>query len=95
MRKIMRGGTNRSFGIEVAQLAGVNKEIIDKSKQILKKLEKTNVSSQSVSMQDVETLPKKSMSEVERIIAELDTNNLSPMQAFNIITDLQEKIKGN
>ena len=33
------------------------------------------------------------LSEVEKIIAELDTNNLSPMQAFNILIDLQEKVK--
>ncbi len=92
MRKIMRGGTNKSFGIEVAQLAGVNKEIIDKSKLILKKLEKSNINNDKITVQNFDE-QKKNLSEVERIIAELDTNNLSPMQAFNILIDLQEKVK--
>ncbi len=92
MRKIMRGGTNKSFGIEVAQLAGVNKEIIDKSKEILKKLEKSNINNDKISLQNIDN-PTKTLSQVEKIIAELDTNNLSPMQAFNILIDLQEKVK--
>ncbi len=93
MRKIMRGGTNKSFGIEVAQLAGVNKEIIEKAKQILKKLEKTNTYNEQVNQQSIDQQVNKRTSEVERIIAEIDTNNLSPMQAFNILIDLQEKLK--
>ena len=93
VRKIMRGASNRSFGIEVAQLAGVNREIIDKSKQILKMLEKTNIYTSSISSQNFDEPIKVNKSEVERIIAELDTNNLSPMQAFNILIDLQEKVK--
>ena len=35
------------------------------------------------------------LSETERIIKDLDVNNLSPMQAFAILTDLQEKVKGD
>ncbi len=93
MRKIMRGASNRSFGIEVAHLAGVNKEVIDRSKQILKKLEKTNINNERINSKALDEDVKKSYSEVERIVLELDTNNLSPMQAFNILIDLQEKVK--
>ena len=42
MRKLMRGSANKSFGIEVASLAGVPKVVTDRAKQILKILEKTN-----------------------------------------------------
>ena len=93
LRKIMRGGTNRSFGIEVAELAGVEKAVTDRAKKILKNLEKTDLT-RNTSYSDYEETPAK-ISEVERIIKDIDVNNLSPMQAFNIITDLQEKIKGN
>ncbi len=93
MRKIMRGASNRSFGIEVAQLAGVNKQITERSKQILKKLEKTNLNCEPVKLQEFDEDVKKTYSEVERIIHDLDTNNLSPMQACNILIDLQEKVK--
>ena len=43
---------------------------------------------------NIETEPKQNQSEVERIIKDIDLNNLSPMQAFTILNDLQEKIKG-
>lgn len=40
LRKIMEGGTSRSYGIEVARIAGVPKEVIDRAKEILRNLEK-------------------------------------------------------
>ncbi len=43
LRKIVRGGANRSFGVEVAALAGVPKEVTDRAKAILKKLEKKDL----------------------------------------------------
>lgn len=43
LRKIVRGGANRSFGIEVASLAGLPKEVIERAKQISKKLETSDV----------------------------------------------------
>ncbi|HAC11757.1 MAG TPA: DNA mismatch repair protein MutS, partial [Clostridiales bacterium] len=43
LRKIQRGGANRSFGIEVASLAGVPKEVTDRAKRILKVLENSDV----------------------------------------------------
>ncbi len=91
LRKIMRGGTNRSFGIEVAELAGVAKSVTDRAKQILKKLEKSDItkSRKSETIQNDTVI----LSETERIIKELDMNNLSPMQAFNILNDLYEKVK--
>ncbi len=90
LRKIMRGGTNRSFGIEVAELAGVNKKITDRAKEILKQLETSDITRNHELNKEV---PEKSYSEVEAIIKEIDVNNLSPMQAFNIIADLHEKLK--
>ena len=91
LRKIMRGGANRSFGIEVADLAGVGKEITQRAKTILNSLEKSQVKTSSTYIEDKIVENK---SEVERIIEDLDINNLSPMQAFAILSDLQEKIKG-
>ena len=90
LRKIMRGGANRSFGIEVAELAGVSNDITDRAKNILKTLEpKTHGKSET--NYDYQ---ENKLSETERILSDLDLNNLSPMQAFAVLTDLQEKIKG-
>lgn len=91
LRNIIRGCANRSFGIEVAELAGVDKFITDKAKQILKKLEKNNVTTDFVSNEKVSD-KKKSLCEVEKIIKEININNVSPMQAFNILCDLYEKV---
>lgn len=91
IRKIMRGGTNRSFGIEVAELAGVDKVLTGRARQILKKLENKEISTGVIPCEsDFEE--KKQISEVERIIKDIDINNVTPMMAFNLLTDLYEKV---
>ena len=91
LRKIMRGGTNKSFGIEVAKLAGVNQEVTEKAKGILKRLENKDITlGKNTSNYQVET-PEQS--ETERIIKDIDVNNMTPIQAFNLLMDLHEKLK--
>lgn len=92
LRKVMRGGANRSFGIEVAEIAGVNKKVTDRAKVILKRLEKSDIAGKERAQPQNKTT-EKTLSETENIIKELDMNNLSPMQAFGILSDLHEKIK--
>ena len=93
LRKIMRGGTNRSFGIEVAELAGVSKNITDRARQILKRLSTSSADTPKINI-DISNEVEVKKSEIERIIADLDMNNISPMQAFNVLADLKEKIEG-
>jgi len=95
LRKIMRGGANKSFGIEVAQLAGVDKNVTDRAKQILKRLEASDLNSDKSVIAENGAKEKKSekLSEAERIIQDLDIDNLSPMQAFTVLADLSEKVK--
>ena len=93
LRKIIRGSANRRFGIEVAELAGIDKQVTQKAKQILSSLEKTHISV-DVNYQEESVVEQKSSSEAERIIKDLDLNNISPMQAFIILSDLHEKVTG-
>jgi len=96
MRKIMRGSANKSFGIEVAELAGINDIVTKRARQILKKLEKSDLAKKKIDSSadiELEEVASNNLSQVERIIKDLDVNNLSPMQAFNILLDLQEKVK--
>ena len=96
LRKIARGGANRSFGIEVAALAGVPKEITHRAKGILKALEKNDIARGKMQMQiDVaEEKPKeKEFTEVERILMDTDLNTVSPMQALMLLGDLKEKLE--
>ncbi len=91
LRKIMRGGTNRSFGIEVAELAGVSKIVTERAKEILKTLEKKGLTKKGKS-EVLEEDNVSTLSETERIIKDIDMNNISPMQAFVILSDLHDKI---
>lgn len=90
LRKIMRGGVNRSFGIEVASLAGVPAIVTDRAKQILKRIESGD---KEFEVNHIEHEEESARSEVETILSEVDINGISPMQAFLILGDLVEKVK--
>ncbi|MEG1963909.1 MAG: DNA mismatch repair protein MutS [Clostridia bacterium] len=101
LHKIARGGANKSFGIEVASLAGVPTAVTERAKQIAKNLEQININkdtnaivmqSNSVKLGQVSFLENN----YDEIIEELkgtDTNNLTPMQALIIINDLKQKVE--
>ena len=96
LRKIARGGANRSFGIEVASLAGVPKEVTLRAKQILKTLEKNDIVKGKIQI-EAESEPEtqkqeRTLTEVEKILSETDINTMSPMQAFLLLSDLKEKL---
>ena len=90
LRKIMRGGANKSFGIEVARLAGIPNDVTARAKEILKKLEKNDIA-RGVSKQNEAAAKEKS--EIEDTLSELNLDNITPMQAFGILSDLVEKAK--
>lgn len=88
LRKIVRGGANKSFGIEVASLAGLPQEIIDSSKKVLKQLEekdvvKNQVDSSGVNVKDLQVIS---------ILKDLDLNKISPLEAFSILNNLKESL---
>ena len=95
LRKIQRGGANKSFGVEVASLAGVPKEITLRAKQILKNLEKNNVNRSEFvfDAEEDEVAAERELTEVEQILKDTDVNTLSPMQALLLLSDLKEKIE--
>jgi DNA mismatch repair protein MutS len=95
LRKIARGGANRSFGIEVAALAGVPKEVTARAKTILKALEKNDIAKGKISQEtfDVEQKEERTLTEVEKILLETDINTLSPVQALLLLGDLKDKLE--
>lgn len=97
LRKIARGGTNRSFGIEVAAIAGVPEEVTQRAKRILKALEKNDLLRGKKPLEIEEEEPQEKMyTPVEQTLLETDLNTLSPMQAFMLLNDLKEKLtEGN
>ncbi len=94
LRKIVKGGANRSFGIEVASLAGVPKEITVRAKAILKALEKNDITRGQMSIENiVEEEQERELCEVEKILADTEIDTLSPMQALLLLNDLKQKVK--
>ncbi|MDY2695648.1 MAG: DNA mismatch repair protein MutS, partial [Eubacteriales bacterium] len=97
LRKIQRGGANRSYGIEVADLAGVKKSVIERAKAISNELEKNDLSChivKSVSQTPEETEKKeKSYTNVIAILKDLDINKVTPLGAFETLCDLVQKVK--
>lgn len=93
MRKLMRGGANKSFGVEVAALSGINEEIVNKAKEILKKLENLDIARQTAmaKVQQLSFFNNSKRNEIISILKDIDTNNISPRQALDILVDLTEK----
>ena len=96
LRKIARGGANKSFGIEVAKLAGVPKEVLSRAKEISKDLEKVNQKLDLNIFKDdkpkAEVNTKVAMN-ILSVLKDIDMNNVSPMYAFDILSDLSAKAK--
>ena len=101
LRKIIEGGADRSYGIQVAKLAGVPNEVIERAKVILDDLVSTKVQQNEeysqLSLFDF-TLPANDKpndenSQIINEIKELNINNITPMEAMNFLCELQAKIK--
>jgi DNA mismatch repair protein MutS len=93
LRKIARGGAHRSFGVEVAALAGVPKEVTARAKTILKALEKNDLmAGKKPLVIEEEEKPQRVYTEVEKMLMETDINTLSPMQALLLLGDLKDKL---
>ena len=97
LRKIVRGSADDSYGIEVAKLAGLPEGIISKAKGYLKELESSGAGpvfageheeDMQISFADVGT------DEIGRILRETDLNTLTPIEAMNLLFELQRKAKG-
>lgn len=96
LRKIVRGGASRSFGIEVAKLAGVPNEVIERAKEISKNLElvnqKLDLNIFKENKEKAEENSKLALS-LLAILKDIDMNRVTPLHAFDILSDLTAKAK--
>ncbi|MEW6049819.1 MAG: DNA mismatch repair protein MutS [Candidatus Zixiibacteriota bacterium] len=97
LHKIIPGGCDDSYGIEVAKLAGLPRPAINRAKQILRLLESGKFTQSELGKglykEKIQTtLFEPRMSEVEKNIAELDLDQLSPVQAFDLLRRLKERL---
>lgn len=99
LHKIVRGGANKSFGIEVAGLAGIPEDIIRRAKEISHniaqedfnvKLASTNLPQQT---QNASASYNVQNTRVISLLKEIDVNKISPLEALEILNELIKKVK--
>ena len=108
VRKLEKGGSEHSFGIHVAEIAGMPRSIVKRANIILKELEKDNSQVGSVGKAAVEHLDKSRegvqlsffqlddpvLTQIRDEILGLDVNNLTPVEALNKLNDIKKILKG-
>ena len=95
LRKIVRGGADQSYGIEVAKLAGVPGKVISRARQILAELEAGGLAAPAapaVPVSDQVTLADMGGSEVTRRLQLVDLNTLTPIEAMNLLFELKQMV---
>lgn len=97
LRRIVRGGADDSYGIEVAKLAGVPQSIISRAKEILAELESGGNNNEPKTLKDTDNDIQLSLmgavqSPVIDMIKNADLNTLTPIEAMNLLYKLKEMI---
>ncbi len=85
--KVLKGGSSRSYGIEVAKLAGINDIIVNNAKQIYAHISEDN--NKLVSEVKVESKVDENQ-ELFSLIKNIDVENLTPMQSMNILNQIKD-----
>lgn len=107
LRKLERGGSEHSFGIHVAKMAGMPKSIVKRADDILKQLETDN-RQQGISSKPMAEVGEKRggmqlsffqlddpiLCQIRDEILNLDVNNLTPLEALNKLSDIKRIVKG-
>jgi DNA mismatch repair protein MutS len=94
LHKIIPGGADRSYGIHVAQLAGLPKPVIQRANEIMAELEKTTgrtSKAESFESQQIALFPETNPLLEE--ISNIDMNSLSPIEALNKLYEWKSKYK--
>ena len=108
VRKLEKGGSEHSFGIHVAEIAGMPRSIVKRANVILKELEADNSQVGSVGKAAVERLDQSRegvqlsffqlddpvLTQIRDEILGLDVNNLTPVEALNKLNDIKKIVKG-
>lgn len=99
LHKIARGSANKSFGIEVADIAGLPKSVISRAKEILRYQESANSTATKNSFDSKPAVVNSgtrtdvNIAEVISILTDIDMNTISPLVAFSTLQNLVDKVK--
>ena len=99
LRKIVRGGTDDSYGIEVAKLAGIPSEVVKRAKQILASIEAgapvQKIESRKAQDQTIDlftTLMASNDKEAADKLRSTDINTITPIEAMNLLFELKKLV---
>jgi DNA mismatch repair protein MutS len=99
LRKIIQGKADRSYGIQVAKLAGIPKPVLDRAKNILFQLEQdTSSTNMSLSDEPVNPLTEHSSPKPHVILEEvkqMDLFSMTPLEALNRLADFKARLNEN
>ena len=99
LHKVLDGPTDKSYGINVASLAGLPKSLTERSKQILNVLEEDSKTHKGITLdlfnfdefeEKEEVKVETSASRIKKRLDEIDINKLTPLEALNILYELKE-----
>lgn len=102
LRKIIRGGADGSYGIQVAKLAGLPDRVIEKSKEILNKLEEADINKPNEGRNkkmpiegqiDLFSVGNQS-NEIVELLKDMEVTTMSPIEALNKLYEISQKAKG-
>ena len=100
LRKITPGGADESYGIYVAKLAGIKKQVLVRAKEILKDLENVDLEKKTINEKKKNITTEEiqvdmfnyKMAEVSKILEKTDLDELTPKDALEVLYKLKEKL---
>ena len=99
LHKVVDGPTDKSYGINVASLAGLPKSLIERSKQVLNALEEDNKTNRGITLdlfdfnayeETKEDISNSTANKIKNRLDEIDVNKMSPLEALNLLYELKE-----
>ena len=100
LRKILPGGTDESYGVHVARLAGVPQVVTKRANEILKSLERKNIlNGKNIEKKDKNKVEGQldlgnfKLAEIASQLDKIDLNSLTPIDALNILVKMKEKMQ--
>lgn len=100
LRKIVKGGTDESYGVHVAKLAGVPQDVVKRSNEILRSLERKSILGKKNQEKENKKVAEGQLdmynyklAELAHEIDKINLNELTPIDALNILVKMKDKIK--